>query len=472
MMSKKAFSIKRHLIILTIGILVTMSAAGYLAADLYGQRAARLSYDRLLAGACLQIAESIRLSYGEVIVDLPRSAFKTLALAPEDRVFYSIVDDENKIVTGYPDLPKHQNTKSTFGDSIENETPFNYRFFTQEYKGEPIRFIYLRQTLNDVGLKKNITITIGQSLRARESLTSEIRLRAFQFIAIFFLIAIVVVSLAIRMMLLPLRKVNEELSSRSPVDLTALNISIPVELNPLVGTINHFMDQLNKTLDKLKIFTAIAAHQIRTPLAGLKSQAQNALDEPDDLIRRQQLIRIIECGDLLTETVNKLLQQAEVEHRIRRNVFEKVQLNQVVIEVCREVAVPAMQNGVSVSYLGDEEFTVSGDKFALKQMIRNILENAIKYSQEGDVVEADIYQQSDGDIVLAVSDSGPGIPIEDRGKVFEQFFRGTGTSKPGSGLGLSIAQEIAVHHGAKLILLDNTPRGLIVETHFQSTKHA
>ncbi|MBV1789489.1 sensor histidine kinase [Marinobacterium sp. D7] len=470
-MKQNRFSIKQQLTKLTISLLVILVMISYLAADLYGRRAARLSYDRLLAGATLQIAENISLINGVVVVDLPRSAFKTLSLAPDDRVFYAITDEDGTLVTGYDDIPMQVENSDLRRDD-RSIGPFNYRFYTQKYRGENIRFITMDQVLNDVAIKKRIRVTLGQSLRAREGLASEIRWKALQFVSLFFVVALLVVTLAIRMMLLPLKTLNQELGSRSPVDLTPLDLSVPDEVTPLLKTINHFMNQLNGTLDKLKQFTAIAAHQIRTPLAGLKSQAQNALEEQDSEIRRQQLRRVVECSDLLSETVSQLLMQAELEHRFRREVFEDIQLDALVKEVCREVAVPALQSGVEVSYLGEGEFHLTGDQFALKQMIRNILENAIKYSDDNGLVETNILKLEDGTIVLSVSDNGPGIPEADRPKVFEQFFRGTVSNKPGSGLGLSIAKEIANHHGAELHLLENTPHGLVVEIHFARSENA
>ncbi|WP_188745165.1 sensor histidine kinase [Marinobacterium zhoushanense] len=470
-MKQNRFSIKQQLTKLTTALLVILIMISYLAADLYGRRAARLSYDRLLAGATLQIAENISLINGVVVVDLPRSAFKTLALAPDDRVFYAITDEDGTLVTGYNDIPFHVEDS----DQPREDTsigPFNYRFYTQKYRGENIRFITMEQVLNDVAIKKRIRITLGQSVRAREALASEIRWKALQFVSFFFVVALLVVSLAIRMMLLPLKTLNKELGSRSPVDLTPLDLSVPDEVAPLLKTINHFMAQLNGTLDKLKQFTAIAAHQIRTPLAGLKSQAQNALEEQDSRIRRQQLQRVVECSDLLSETVSQLLMQAELEHRFRREVFGDVRLDELVKEVCRDVAVPALQNGVEVAYLGEGAFHLTGDQFALKQMIRNILENAIKYSDDNGLVETNILKHENGTVVLSVSDNGPGIPEADRPKVFEQFFRGTDITKPGSGLGLSIAKEIANHHGADLHLLDNKPHGLVVEIHFKRSENA
>jgi len=451
---------------MSVCLLLVLAAISYWATNLYGHRAARLSYDRLLAGAALQVAESIGLQDGEVVIDLPRAAFETLALAPEDRVFYAIEFVDGPLITGYSGLPE-----SAEGSPGSRETGFDgqppARFFDAPYSGEMVRFIALERVLKDVGLTQAVRVRIGQTLRARDALVADISWRALQFVALFIAIALVLIMSGIWMLLRPLRNLNLALSRRSPVDLSPLEVSVPQEVEPLLRTINHFMAQLATTLDRLKRFTGEAAHQIRTPLAGLKSQAQNALEEQDATLRQEQLKRVVECSDLLSSTVSQMLNQATLAHRFQSEMFDELRLDELVIEVCREVAVAALHDGVEVAYLGDREVIVQGDGFALKQMLRNILENAIKYSPQGGIVEVNIEARpGTAGVKLRVSDQGPGIPVEEREQVFEQFYRSPNNPRAGSGLGLAIAREVAVHHHAHLTLGDNTPKGLVVEIHF------
>ena len=150
------------------------------------------------------------------------------------------------------------------------------------------------------------------------------------------------------------------------------------------------MNQLGTTLDRLKRFTSEAAHQIKTPLAGLKSQAQNALDEQDQDVRREQLNRVVESCDMLNSTVTQLLDQAILAHRFQSEPLRPVRLDTLTKQVCRDVAVAALQQGVEVAYSGDQEITINGDEFALQQMLRNVLENAIKYSPKESSVEIEL----------------------------------------------------------------------------------
>ena len=455
---------------MTVGLLLVLAATSYWVANIYGQRAARLSYDRLMAGAALQIAESIGMQDGEVVIDLPQAAFATLALAPDDRVFYAINILDGDLITGYPGLPKFDPLTSKISN-LESRGEFPLRFFDAVYSREPMRFITLTRVLNDVDVTLEVQLQIGQTLRARNTLSADISWRALQFVAFFFLFALVLIMFGIWMLLRPLSQVNKALSERSPVDLSELDLPVPLEVEPLVQTINHFMAQLATTLDRLKRFTGEAAHQIRTPLAGLKSQAQNALEEQDPQRRQEQLKRVLECSDLLSSTVSQMLNQAKLAYRFQSELFSAIRLDSLVKEVCRDVAVAALRNDVEVAYLSSAEISVDGDAFALKQMIRNILENAIKYSPRGGLVEVDFAvpekRLSAEGAILSVRDSGPGIPAEERSQVFEQFYRSPDNPRSGSGLGLSIAREVAEHHGAELVLIDNQPQGLVVEIRFR-----
>lgn len=451
---------------MSVCLLMVLAAIIYWAANLYGHRAARLSYDRLLAGAALQVAESIRLNDGDVVIDLPRAAFETLELAPEDRVFYAIELVDGPLLTGYSGLPESIEGLPVNPEKVfEGQLPIS--LFDAPYSGEMIRFIVLERVLKDVGVAQAVRVKIGQTLRARHALAADISWRATQFVALFIVIALVLIMCGIWMLLSPLRNLNLALSRRSPVDLSPLEVNVPQEIEPLLQTINHFMLQLSITLDRLKRFTGEAAHQIRTPLAGLKSQAQNALEEQNATLRQEQLKRVVECSDMLASTVSQMLNQAKLAHRFQSEMFGELRLDELVMEVCREVAVGALNNGVEVAYLGDCKVVVQGDGFALKQMIRNILENAIKYSPQAGVVEVNFDgRPGTAGVKLTVSDQGPGIPVEERNHVFEQFYRSPNNPRAGSGLGLAIAREVAVHHHAQLKLIDNIPNGLVVEIYF------
>jgi two-component system sensor histidine kinase TctE len=458
------WSIRRKLLCMTSILLIAVSLLGVRASQTYAQRSAQLSYDRLLTGAALQIAEQISLRQGKVVADLPRAAFETLALAPDDRVYYRILGPDDEHITGYDDLPSAPATRVRHAGSVDGDT-FRKVFFDAPYRGEAVRFVVLERLLTETDFSGYIQIQIGQTTLARTSLADEISLRALQLIGLLFIVALLLVSLGIWMTLRPLERLNSALARRSSVDLSPLDLAVPREISKLVRTINHFMQQLGGTLDGLQRFTSEAAHQIRTPLAGLRSQAQNALDEEDAGLRQKQLNRVLESADRLSDTVNQLLSQAVLAHRLRSQQTEPVALDQLVREQCRQLALPALEQGVELAYDGDDAVLLQANAFALRQMVQNILENAIRYSNPGSEVQVRL-EQGEGYISLSVADQGPGIPDAEKPLVFERFYRSPNNVRTGSGLGLAIAKDVASYHRASLKLTDNQPAGLVVTVRF------
>jgi two-component system sensor histidine kinase TctE len=458
------WSIRRKLLCMTSVLLIAVSLLGVRASQTYAQRSAQLSYDRLLTGAALQIAEQISLRHGKVVADLPRAAFETLALAPDDRVYYRILGPDDEHITGYDDLPSAPATRVRHAGSVDGDT-FRKVFFDAPYRGEAVRFVVLERLLTETDFSGYIQIQIGQTTLARTSLADEISLRALQLIGLLFIVALLLVSLGIWMTLRPLERLNSALARRSSVDLSPLDLAVPREISKLVRTINHFMQQLGGTLDGLQRFTSEAAHQIRTPLAGLRSQAQNALDEEDAGLRQKQLNRVLESADRLSDTVNQLLSQAVLAHRLRSQQTEPVALDQLVREQCRQLALPALEQGVELAYDGDDAVLLQANAFALRQMVQNILENAIRYSNPGSEVQVRL-EQGEGYISLSVADQGPGIPDAEKPLVFERFYRSPNNVRTGSGLGLAIAKDVASYHRASLKLTDNQPAGLVVTVRF------
>jgi two-component system sensor histidine kinase TctE len=458
------WSIRRKLLCMTSVLLIAVSLLGVRASQTYAQRSAQLSYDRLLTGAALQIAEQISLRQGKVVADLPRAAFETLALAPDDRVYYRILGPDDEHITGYDDLPSAPATRVRHAGSVDGDT-FRKVFFDAPYRGEAVRFVVLERLLTETDFSGYIQIQIGQTTLARTSLADEISLRALQLIGLLFIVALLLVSLGIWMTLRPLERLNSALARRSSVDLSPLDLAVPREISKLVRTINHFMQQLGGTLDGLQRFTSEAAHQIRTPLAGLRSQAQNALDEEDAGLRQKQLNRVLESADRLSDTVNQLLSQAVLAHRLRSQQTEPVALDQLVREQCRQLALSALEQGVELAYDGDDAVLLQANAFALRQMVQNILENAIRYSNPGSEVQVRL-EQGEGYISLSVADQGPGIPDAEKPLVFERFYRSPNNVRTGSGLGLAIAKDVASYHRASLKLTDNQPAGLVVTVRF------
>ncbi|MFT2111429.1 sensor histidine kinase [Marinomonas sp. 2405UD68-3] len=456
------WSIRKQLIIGASCLLITLAGVTFFTANVYGKNAARLSFDRVLFGSALQIVENINLIDKEIIVDLPISAFQGLSLSPNDRAFYQVIADDFHL-TGYEGL-SHGLPRRKENDDISRR--YDAEYYDGMYSEEAVRFIKLSRKLIEAEEQVEVVVYLAQTLNSRNEMAHDISLKALQLVSVIFTIALSLCVVFIWFIIRPIRRLNTILSERSSIDLTPIDTNAPKEISELLRTINHFMLQLQNTLDRLKHFTSETAHQVRTPLAGILSQSQNALIENDHKKRCVQLNQVIDSCGALSRTVDQLLNHAFIAHRFKSHPMQIVWLGALIKEVSRELVLTAHQQGIELAYVGStDDVQIHGDSVALKKMLQNIIENAIKYSPHKGIVEISltITQKT---ALMGVSDQGVGIPESEKEYVFDRFYRVSNNLQPGSGLGLSIAKEVADHHNAILMLKDNDPQGLFVEVTF------
>ncbi len=254
----------------------------------------------------------------------------------------------------------------------------------------------------------------------------------------------------------PLARFTADLRERSPDNLRPVGgDGLPAELRPMAGALDELLERLRLRIDHERRFTADAAHELRTPLAALKTHAQVALGAHTDEERTRSLAQIVRGIDRMTHLVAQLLTLARVDPEMSEP-HDPVDLGGVVREVAGALAPIARDRGVDLE-VDVAEVQVSGNRALLATLARNVLENAIRYVRKGDRVRATV--AADGEaVVFRVVDNGPGIPAEERIRAFERFHRASGTREEGSGLGLSIVERIATQHGAA-IGLDEPPGG-------------
>ena len=266
-----------------------------------------------------------------------------------------------------------------------------------------------------------------------------------------------------------LDRVAQEVANRAPSHLEQVDIAdVPTEMKPLVDELNKLFFRLKEGFEREKRFTADAAHELRTPLAALKTQAQVALNSnniEDKNIALQKLIASVNRSTHIVQqllTMNKLVPEAA-----SINDLDEVNLPKVTREILAMLAPAAVEKHIELEFDSAENIpTFSGNSTAIGILIRNLVDNAIRYCETEGQIIVHVYQQHQ-DIVLEVRDNGPGIPIELQSRVFERFFRVLGNKGPGSGLGLAIVQQICALHNGRVIL--NTPddgTGLIVRVFF------
>ncbi|MDK4705943.1 sensor histidine kinase [Rhizobium sp. CNPSo 4062] len=423
-----------------MSVLLTAGAGILITASWYSARtAADDAYDRVLVGAALQIADGLAVQEGALIIDLRASAFEMLGLADRDRIFYRILDPSGKTLTGHRDLE----TDVDLG-TVRREPVLSSGL----YKGEAVRIAVVGRALSDPAASGWAHVILAQTVEARRALTHELTLGAAITIVIMCFLALVVMILSIRQALRPVNQLGGALRRRDPQDLTPLSVSVPRELRPFVGSINHFMGRLNERVVLLQRFIADAAHQIRTPLTALTAQLDLLNNDKLDEADRQHLGRVQQRADELARLTNQLLSHAMVIHRAESVQLEPVDLNEIARRAFR-VAVPiTVDPDIVVSFEeADVELVVLGDPVSLREAIVNVIDNALRH---GTLSRLEVRVRDAGPLAnVEVEDDGPGIPSEEWPHVTQRFQ----TSKAGegsAGLGFAIASEVAAAHGGAL----------------------
>jgi two-component system sensor histidine kinase TctE len=255
----------------------------------------------------------------------------------------------------------------------------------------------------------------------------------------------------------PLQALGGALARRSHQDLSPLDAErAPQEVRPLVDEVNALMLRLGATLDAQNRFVADAAHQLKTPVAGLKAQIELALGEDDPARVRHSLAQLYVSAERLSRIVQQLLALARNEPGAAAAVrLQEVDLEAFALEISMEWAPQALGRNIDLGFEGHgQPLVIDADPDRLRDLINNLIDNAVRYSQEGGRVTVAV-ATAGADRTLSISDDGPTIPPEERQRVFERFHRLLGGRAEGSGLGLAIVSEIAALHGARITLQDD-----------------
>lgn len=441
----------RRTLLLYLGALSLLGAVAlFFAARDYGQRAANRSYDHLLVSSALSIVDSVALADGQWQVDLPYAALDLLAMAPEDRVFYRVFDARGRTITGYGDLPKAPSLPRASAPP---------RLFDADYSGERVRFAVVARRVSSAAAQDEVWVQVGQTRRAREALAQDVVLHALVAIAVLSLLSLALVWLGVYRALRPLQRIERDLSRREPSELKPLAVAAPQEMHQMVAALNRFMARLAGSNETLRAFMAEAAHQMRTPLAALRAQAQLALDEDDPREMRRSLEAIERNATHMSRLLNQLLSDASVIHRANLQRYANVDLAEVVHQALHE-ALPQSQPRPRVQLaIASEAALVRGDALLLREAIKNLIDNACKYGGDGALQVALTCEARD--CVVTVADHGPGIAAADAERVFERFARGEGAAAGGAGLGLAIVKRVVDGHGGRIDLSNRVGGGLI-----------
>ena len=434
---------------------------------LVAQGIASKPYDRELG----EMARSLGLQVAaEPRNQAAANARSRYALSPEaaallradesDTVYYLVQGTRGEFLSGDKELPAP--------NPDEAVVPWELRFRDDEVSNESVRVAYLWVT-PEGNAKGQMLVQVAETLGKRSRLTNEIIKGVILPQFVILPLAVLLVWLALARGIAPLNELQRRIRSRDSSDLSPIDERrIPDEVAPLVHAINDLLQRLDQSLSTQKHFLADAAHQLKTPLAGLRTQAefaQREIDEgrssPQELKRSLQQIAL--SSQRAAHMVNQLLAMARAEdqeHAARRS---EINLPEIAMETVRDFVPRALDKRLDLGYEGpDDEHSslrILGHTILIRELIRNLVDNALLYTPAGGTITVRIVEDPFGQVcVLQVEDSGPGIAEAEREQVFQPFYRALGTNVDGSGLGLAIVREIAQQHEAELTLDDARPR--------------
>ena len=420
----------------------------------FANNVANFPYDQALREHVAAIARQVKLVDGKAVLTLPASARAFLRADETDSVYFHVVTRDGKLLAGDRDLP--------IPDFSADNTlvPGDIYLRDAEYNGQDLRFAYT--VLADPALAKKswIIVEVAETTEKRNQLANKIVASVIlpQFIII--PLAVMLVWFGLSRGLRPLTRLRQTIETRDPADLSPIATRrVPEELEPLVEAFNEMLERMKRNVEAQQRFVADAAHQMRTPLTGLKTQAQFAMRETDPESLRHALQQIATGVDRAGRLVNQLLTLARTEGggEPAQQRHEPLDLALLMREVVEDWVMLAIEQGIDLGYESEGQAMIVGNAFLLRELAKNLIDNALRYTPSGGHVTCRIVV-SPRTVALEVEDDGIGISEEQSEMVFERFYRVDDANTEGSGLGLAIVQEIAVQHDARASLKPN-PKG-------------
>ncbi|MDP1969058.1 MAG: sensor histidine kinase N-terminal domain-containing protein [Burkholderiaceae bacterium] len=425
---------------------------------LVAQSIAGKPFDRALEYNAQALAQLITVSaQHQVQFNLPAPAREILHADEADLVYYQVRGTSGEFLSGDRDMPMPLRA--------ERAEPGEVRLRDDEMRGVEVRVAYVWVRL-DVPDAQLALVQVAETREKRSVLATEIIKGVMLPQFVILPLAVLLVWMALVRGLKPLNQLEERIRARKSDDLSPLDDkTVPLEVAPLVMSVNGLLTRLKESIATQKRFLADAAHQLKTPLAGLRMQADLAQREGADAAElKRSLQQIGRASIRATHTVNQLLSLARAEGAARQE--QPCDLALLTMEAVRDAVPRALDRHIDLGYDGATPgapgVQVAGNPTLLEELVHNLLDNALNYTPSSSdapgVITARVLSDPFGHVlILQVEDSGPGIPVTERALVFQPFYRALGTDADGSGLGLSIVREIAHLHGASVTVEDARP---------------
>jgi len=426
-------SIRQRLVVLLLLAAALLSVLLFISVRAIAWASVEASQDSILGAATIAIAEELRGGEESVLVEIPYAAFSMLGSSGEDRIFYRILVGGDT-VTGYGDLPLPA-TEATGLEPV---------FYSRPYQGEAIRLAAVGRSVLVGGVPVKAQVLVGQTRSAQAQIIARMSSRAAALGMGFFFLSAVLALLTAQAVVRPVNTLAEALGRRGPQDLRPVRRPVPDELDPLVAALNGLMARLTAALSRTETFIAEAAHHIRTPLATLRTHAEIAqrITEEEEVLARLREIR--RAADDSSRSAGQLLDHATVAYRTDQRAEEDLDLRGVIADVLRAAEPTAELKDLHfVVSVPDGPVPIRGDRLLLESAVRNLVDNAIKYSDGDDAIDLRL-DVANGLARLAILDRGRGLGDRQGRDLTRRFTRGSNVADVvGSGLGLTIVREVA-----------------------------
>lgn len=404
--------------------------------------------DRTLVEVARETALYLRPSRSGPSLDIPEEAKRLLLSDPVDHIFIQLSHADGRHVSGNDITPSRRRAAAGEGPDV---------LYDGYADGEPVRIVEHVVGPDSQTGRPGVILRIAETRGKRDALARDILLNAIVPQIFLILIVGIVVWLGVVRGLAPLQRLQRAVASRTHRDCSPLVVdNVPGELSPLLDSINDLLARLDRALTAQNRFIADAAHQLKTPVAVLMTQTEVALREEDHGRMRQAVANLQPALERVSRLVSQLLSLARNEPEAQRAVaLSPLDLNELVLEVASDWVPRAIDAHIDLGLEGSPQpVMVLGDAARLRELLDNLIDNAIRYSQDNGHVTVQVVAAPSP--TVHINDDGPSIPPHERARVFERFHRLLGTAHDGSGLGLAIAREIAVIHGAEISLREDT----------------
>jgi len=424
-------------------------------------------FDRALETDAYVLARQIHPVNGVAELTLPESTRDFLRADNIDSVFYQVLGTRGELVAGERDLPlPHED---------DRPQPGIVEFRDDVLRGNDIRVAYTTVEFPQTPGAQPVLVQVSETLDKRSRLANDIIKGVILPQFVILPLAIVLVWFGLSRGLAPLHALQSHIRARRPDDLSPLEARrAPPEIEPLVTSFNDLLTRLEQNMELQKRFIADAAHQMKTPLAGLRTQAELALRQDAPAEVHRSLEQIATSSEHAARLVTQLLALARAENRMSGQIFTPVEITEVARHAVRDWVQAALAKQMDLGYEGPDEaaqtndandarnaIQVEGNPVMLREMLSNLIDNAIRYTPPGGRVTVRVRADRTHDsqqrrwVHIEVEDTGLGIPAAERDRVVERFYRILGREGDGSGLGLAIVREIATMHGGKLTIEDH-----------------